>query len=442
MDTTVISIECVVITALAVALALAALLRTLRKSRPGMAIGKPIAVGYGLRLIVVAGVSLTGIGSTLRGGDEVTFMTEAHQIAALPWTSGQWFPWNHSSYLHVIVFAAQLKLLGSPEGAIRITQIGIALAGALLLATAVYDVAGPRAARLAMWLLSLEIASLFFNELIHKDPAMELASGLLVFGGVKVWRKIELRGLLLMVLGGLIALGTRHYVGWFILASALLLTFHAALRQLGGGLRSLPVIYAAAAIIFVATPVLLQASSSSSLQQNLQSSQDSNATSTKGNGNANGNNLALEQVDFSSRGAILSNLPLRIRDILLRPYPWQMGDLNQALGVGGSIVALAIFFLLIRFAILCRGEVIARAGPFLYPFFFLTVAYALAVGNAGTGFRYRTHLVTLAIAAMVVLREAVLLRRKVESPLSSGIEPASQPEGRAQGLHSWELPAF
>ena len=35
----------------------------------------------------------------------------------------------------------------------------------------------------------------------------------------------------------------------------------------------------------------------------------------------------------------------------------------------------------------------------------LTVAYALAVGNAGTGFRYRTDILPFAIAAIIVLRE-------------------------------------
>jgi hypothetical protein len=441
MDATVINVECVMITALAVAFALIWLLRRLRRTRAELSIGKPLAVGFVLRVLVVAGVSLTGVGSTLRGGDEITFMKQAHQIAAFPWTSGQWFPWNHASYLHVLVFAAQLKLFGSPEGALRITQIGIALTGVMLIATAVYDLAGPRASRLTAWLLNLEIASVFFNELLHKDPLMELASGLLVFGGVKVWRRLEPGGVAIMILGGLIALGTRHYVGWFILACAILITFHAALRQLGSGLRSLPVIYAVAAIVFIATPVLLQASSPANLEQNLQSSQDANATATKGNGGANGNNLALEQVDFSSRGAIISNLPVRIRDLLLRPYPWQMGDLNQALGVAGSLVALTCFLLLIRYAILCRGEVLARAGPLLYPFFFLIVAYALAVGNAGTGFRYRTHLVTLGLAAMVVLRAAVLERRAGESPLSASIGLEAHREQNARGARR-ELPAF
>jgi hypothetical protein len=89
------------------------------------------------------------------------------------------------------------------------------------------------------------------------------------------------------------------------------------------------------------------------------------------------------------------------------------------LGVAGSLVALTCFALLIRFAFACRGEVMRRAGPLLYPFFFLMIAYALAVGNAGTGFRYRTHLVTLALGAMVLLRQGFLERRTNESTMQS-----------------------
>lgn len=136
-----------------------------------------------------------------------------------------------------------------------------------------------------------------------------------------------------------------------------------------------------------------------------------NATSAAGNGAANGNNLALEKINYSTRGAIVANLPVRVRDVLLRPYPWQAGDVSQTLGVLGSVMALTCFYLLIRFALLDRGQVSGRAGALLYPFFFLLIAYALSVGNAGTGFRYRTHLVTLALAAMVVLRTAVPERR-------------------------------
>ena len=376
---------------------------------------------------MIAGISLTGVGSTLRGGDEIGFLASAHQIAHLSWTSGQWLPTAHASFLHVLVFAAQIKLLGSPEGALRITQVGISLAGILLIAASVYDMAGPRAARLAAWLMCLEVASLFFNELLHKDPLMELASGLVVFGGTRVWTKLDVRGIAMMLLGVLIALGTRQYVGWFLMAGALLLTLHASLRQLSGDLRTLPLILGLTAGIFVAIPAVVQATSDHSLQTKLQPSQTANAAATAGDGGPNGNNLALEQVNFSTRGAIITSLPRRVFDVLVRPYPWQVGDVNQTLGVIGSLIALTCFCLLIRYAVMLRGQVFARAGPLLYPFFFLLIAYALSVGNAGTGFRYRTHLVTLALAAMVVLREAVLETEEVPSDTSSGARLQREP---------------
>ena len=57
---------------LLVGLALYFLMRTLVRSRPGLAIGWPIAVAVGLRVLAAAGVSLTSIASELRGGDELT----------------------------------------------------------------------------------------------------------------------------------------------------------------------------------------------------------------------------------------------------------------------------------------------------------------------------------------------------------------------------------
>lgn len=413
MDNTIINVEDVVITTAAVGIGLFLLLKLLRRARPELGLMWPLSVGLALRLLVIAGLSVTGLGSTIRGGDEVTFMTWAHQVAVLPWTSGAWLPTAHHSFLHVLIFAAQLKLLGSPEGAMRITQVGIALAGVLLLATAVYDISGARAARLTAWLLCLEPASLLFNELLHKEPSMELATGLVVFGGVKVWQRLDPKGMAIMALGGFIALETRRYIGWFLFACAVMIVLHAALRRLSN-VRAIPVVYGVALIIVLATPAMLAATSHQSLEANIQQSQNANATSTVGNGSANGNNLALESVDFSSRSAIVTHLPIRIRDVLLRPYPWQVGDFSQSIGVIGSLVAMTCFFMLIRYGLESRGQIWSRAGPVLYPFLFLTIGYAIAVGNAGTGFRYRTHLVTLALAAMVILRETALATRTQE----------------------------
>jgi hypothetical protein len=116
-------------------------------------------------------------------------------------------------------------------------------------------------------------------------------------------------------------------------------------------------------------------------------------------------------VDFSSRGAIVRNLPKRIRDVSLKPYPWQLSDTSQRIGAVGKLVAYAVLVLLFRYAWLSRGQILRRAAPVIYPLLFLLVAYSLSAGNAGTGFRYRSHLVTLAIALLVILREHVLLAR-------------------------------
>jgi hypothetical protein len=110
-------------------------------------------------------------------------------------------------------------------------------------------------------------------------------------------------------------------------------------------------------------------------------------------------------VDFSTPSAIVQNVPGRIRDLVLRPYPWQLQNMSQQLGALGTLVAYLVLVLLIRYAVVNGRRGIALIAPVLYPAGFLLLAYALSVGNAGTGFRYRTHLVLLGLAAAVVLRE-------------------------------------
>jgi hypothetical protein len=234
---------------------------------------------------------------------------------------------------------------------------------------------------------------------------MILASGLVVFGGVKTWERVSPFGLLTMLLGGAIAVATRPYAGWFLCSGGVLLTLHASLRHLDHQrVRSVPALLAVAGVIFAATPAILAASSPSSLQANLQASQNAYVETA---GTA-GNSLALEQVNFSTRGAIVTNLPRRIFDLLVRPFPWQLGSTSQRIGVVGTLIALATLTLLLRYGLRTRGRLMSFSAPFLYPMVFLMIAYALSVGNAGTGFRYRTHLVTLGIATLMVLRERVL----------------------------------
>jgi hypothetical protein len=414
-DTLLYEIECVVLMMLLVGFGLAYAARRLARTRPELSVGKPLAVGFAVRLMSIVAVSTSGIGATLRGGDEIGFLNDARAIAGAPLDSHVWLPTDNAHRLHQIVFALQIKLADFPEMALRVTQIGIALLGLLLIVAAIYDVAGPRAARLGIWVVVLEPAGIFFNSILHREPLLVLASGLVVFGGARIWAKLEARGVLLLALGCAIAVGTRPYAGWFLATGGLLLILHASLRQVGTRLRSIPLIYAVAIVVAAAAPAVLSLTSQNSLQENLQRSQNANTDRGAARGGANSNNLSLERVDFSSRSGLITNLPKRIRDVVLRPYPWQVANTSQQLGALGTLVVIAALFLLFRYVRRNRGQVLAVAAPFIYPAFFLLVAYALSVGNAGTGFRYRTHLVLLGLGTLVVLREHALRREASKS---------------------------
>ena len=69
----------------------------------------------------------------------------------------------------------------------------------------------------------------------------------------------------------------------------------------------------------------------------------------------------------------------------------------------GSILALGLLVLLVRGAWRARGSVFRRTGPLLYPALMMMIAYSLSVGNAGTGFRYRAHLMLPAIGIASIL---------------------------------------
>ena len=375
------------------------LVRYLGRKRPGMQIWQPMMAGFAIRVLSIAAVSATGIATTLRGGDETTFMYDAHAVAASSFTSGLWVPFGNHHELYVVVFALQLKLGEFAVNTLRITDVAVAMLGTVLVAVSIYDLAGRRAARLGSWLLAIEPTSIFFSEVLHKEPFMMLAAGLTVFGCTKVWKKLSVGGLVLIAVGAFISLATRPYAGALLVAGAMFLVAHAAIRSLRESGRAVAILLAVVGVVAVATPIVLEETNAKNLHH-LQESVSYTA-STAGQ---QGNNLALENVSYNGRLSLITNLPQRVSDLLLKPFPWQLGDTSQRIGALGTLVAYTILILLFAFAWRLRGQVFDAAAPILYPLLGLTVAYALSVGNAGTGFRYRSQLVVLGIGALVVLR--------------------------------------
>lgn len=382
---------------------IALLVGRMRRSMPGFAIGTAALTALGVRVLAAALISLTSFARTLRGGDEITFLDHATRVTRTPPGSTEWTN-AMATELHVFVIAVQRYLFDSPELALRITQAGIAVIGLVLLAATVYELAGARASVIAMWLLAFEPAGIFFSSLLHKEANMMLAIGLVALGGARIWKRGEPRHLLLIIIGCLVAVTTRHYAGWFLIAAGAASVLHAGLRpENRESMRSLAMVALVVLFAAIVAPTVLAASTHESLQKNLQVSQEANASDSS--------NLKLEKVDFSTRGAVVRNLPRRSIDVLLRPFPWQLGDVSQGLGFFGTAAAYLAMFFLGREMLRNRGRIMTRAGPLIYVALFVLIAYSLSAGNAGTAFRYRTQLVALFICIIVALRRPAEQRR-------------------------------
>jgi hypothetical protein len=393
--------------------------RLLRRTRPELDIAQPLVAGVAFRLAILAVVGLTGVGVSLRGPDEPGHIFQAHRLAALPFGTNEWIT-DLGHQFHLALFGAEVKLFGATPTAMRLVQIAICLTGLLCLIAAAHDLAGPRAGRLAAWFVMLEPAGAFFSSILHKEPLIFLALGLVALGATHAWKRLDATGVALMVAGCAVALVTRSYIGYFIIGSCLFTCLHASLLHLGGGrARAIPVlVFATIGVAVALGPAIRETAPNSKLFVKLQRSQGANSDDPNAN-------LALERIDTSSREGVLLSIPRRIRDVLIRPYPWQLKNLSQQMGFLGTLAALVGLFALLRALWRTRGAIMRRAGPLIYPGGLALVGYSISTGNAGTGFRYRTTVLAVALTVL-----AVLLTRLREEHEEPALELASNPPWR------------
>ena len=426
------SAEGVLLTILAGAGVIWMFARAMVRRRGDLRLQGPLLAAFSIRIICAAALGLTSLGATIRGADEPGFIFDAHYIAGLPFSSGQWLHalTGHLQYLgsggfisetgtlHIVVMALQIRLFGASVFAMRVTMACASVIGIGLLALAAYELANARAARITAWVLAIEPANVFFSTALHKEPMLYLAEGMVAFGGALLWKRLRVGPVVLMTAGCLIATGTRPYVGWFLGVASALVILHAALRGVSSRtLWAAGLLALVAGVAVISTPAIVQATSKQSLSR-LQGSQSANTSDNS--------NLQLEPINFGSRRAIIENLPRRMFDLMFRPFPWQVGDASQQLGVIETLLVLVAVLLLARALVAGSKLKLLTAAPLLYPALMLLVAYSLAVGNAGTGFRYRTHIIALIVAIVAVLYEH--RRAHATEPVSDqprGLVPAS-----------------
>lgn len=393
-DTDLYQALCVTIALLGAIYLLTWVVRRLKRSREGLDIGRQVAIAFGLRWLAAVALGQLSIARDLRGGDELRFMSDAKDIAAQSLSSPDSVD-ALTSQFHTFWFSLHFRVLDGapPELLLRTEMVLFSTVGLALLCAGVWELGGPRPARIAAWILALEPANIFFSSLIHKEPLMYLAEGLVVFGGAVLWKRGKLTALIPMVIGCLLAMATRPYVGWFLTGAAAAVVLHASLTR-QRGLRSLALTCTCAVLAVAFIPVVWNQSSDQKLTE-LQQSQNANS--------ADGANLSLERVDYSTREKLIINLPKRIKDIIFRPYLWQTQNTSQQLGAIGTLFVLACLALLAAAIARNRKQIMDMAGPLVYPAAFMLVAYAISAGNAGTAYRYRTHLVGLSVCLVLVL---------------------------------------
>jgi hypothetical protein len=392
------SVECALLASMVLVTVMTWLIRRLRASRPGLRIAWPLAVAATVRLAAAAVLGSSPQLAALAGPDEGGFLRAASAQAASSSTP-HWV--THELVQHLFASAGglnrevlvfQFHLLGSPGTfSLRIVQITVAVAGICLLAAAVYDLFGPRAALIAAWLFALEPAGIFFSGLLNKEGFVILGEGLAALGVARLWKKRDARAWVLTGAGCLVVAASRPYAGAFLVLGCLLAGLHAAVRPSTPGLVRSPRLAAALAAV-LAVFTLGAAAGSNRILTYLSHSQRSYETSPA--------NLPLEPVDFSTPSGVVRGFPIRLKDFLLRPYPWQVANTSQRLGLLGSLIFWTALASTITMLVLDRRAALARAGPFLYLAAVTTAGYTLSTANAGTGFRYRLHL-TLFLLALV-----------------------------------------
>ena len=391
--------EVAVLALLVCGIGLAWLARAIRRRRPDLVLGPILGLAFALRAAVALSLPALGsLGDELRGDDDSLFFNQANRLAETPIGDGLWRD-TIIGELNVTLFALQLRLLAGPGGtSLRIVQAALAVAAIALIALAVRELAGQRPALLAAAFLAVEPSSVLFTSILHKESLVLLGEGLLVLGLARSWVRRDLSGAPLAAAGVAVAFATRSYAGGFLLLAATLVYAQLLATGLGPERRRHPRL--ALGLLGAAALGLLGAALSDSLLRQLDNLQQTDFGIN--------NNLQLDPVDFSTVGGILSGLPGRIFDFLFRPFPWQIENVSQGLGVFTTLLTYGLYALLLIG--LRRGgrDMVRRLAPLLWLIGCLVVCYALSTANAGTGFRHRLHVLVPLAGAVSVMWSAQL----------------------------------
>jgi hypothetical protein len=365
--------------------------------------GLPICVGFGLRLLAVAvAAAIPSIGHKLTSTDEATFIATTKTLAALPLSSGKWLSLA-THFTEVIPWALTYKLFGNCGPLpLRLEQIGFSLAAVIGISATAGKIGGRRAGLIAAWIAAVEPSSVYFAGLLHQESLCMVGEALLLAALVDVWMRYRpwWRPLCAGLLGLGLIFGTRSYMAFFAGVAALFTLIAAAVcRRLGlaRGLTAMTALAVLAGLAGVVAAPHVVPGSLANLQHQL-------------NLPYPGANLPLPHANVSNAGGLLRTVVSRSIDLVVRPFPWQIGSSAQKAAVAGTLVWYV--FVLVTLALTVRQGFDGRLVPVLILMICEVIGFALTLVDAGEGFRHRVNLVLLLAVPLGVLIDRWLSGRR------------------------------
>jgi hypothetical protein len=354
----------------------------------------PIGAGLLVRLLaVVIAAAVPAIGHKLTGTDEATFLATTKTLAALPLSSSKWLSMG-VHWTEVIPWALTYKLFGvCGTLPLRLEQIGLSLVAVVLISATAGKLGGRRAALITAWIAALEPSSAYFGGLLHQESLCMVGEALLLGALVDAWMRD--RGHRWPLLCGLVGLalifGTRSYLAFFAAVAVAFVLAAALLARRFGLARGLAALSLGAVAVVVAgsfaAPHVVP-SAIANLQHQL-------------NVPYPGANLPLPHASVTSGSGLLKTVVLHSVDLILRPYPWQLGSAAQKAAVAGTLIWYLLVIVTLWLSL--RQGLDGRLVPALILIVCETVGFALTLVDAGEGFRHRVNLVLILAVPLGVL---------------------------------------
>ncbi len=386
---------------------------TYRLRDHGLFLLRIFVAGLVLRMIVAAGIYLFS-GQEFFGGDALHYDFLGY-AQAQAWSGDGFYKWELTNYMRNNAAAWGMNylvgviyaILGRNMLAIQFFNAVLgALTAVIIFQCAYHAFANLRVARIAAIAVAFYPSLVLWSAQGLKDAPIVFCLALAILATLKLGQKLSVQYVL--VLGGalLVVFSLRFYVFYmicFAVAGAFAIGMQAVTAT--SFIRQFAVI-----IILGLALTYLGVTRSASIQyeqlvtfEQLQLSRSDLAQSDSGFG---------KDVDVSTTGGALSQIPLGLVYLLFAPFPWQLASLRQSITLPEMLVWWACFPLLVLGLWFTIKHRLRQLSPVLIFTCMLTLSYSVVQGNVGTAYRQRSQL--LVFYFIFVAIGAVLFKEKRE----------------------------